>query len=58
MKCEDCDNTGSIGIEIVGKDAGMVKGINMKRVRYLCRDCHNVIPIDHTSKEPKHDRPF
>ena len=50
MKCADCQKDGIIGQTLLGRANGMVKGIQMKRVDYLCADCAKKMPIDKQEK--------
>jgi len=46
VRCESCNAPGTIGKGLLGKPAGMVLGINMKRTKYLCGKCYKKMPID------------
>jgi len=54
MKCAKCDFEGIIGRTLLGRAAGMIVGVQIKRVDYLCADCTVKVPID--SKHTDGDR--
>ena len=50
VNCAYCNIVGVIGQTLQGREAGMVPGIQMKKIDYLCRDCAKKMPIDKQQK--------
>lgn len=55
VKCARCPFMGSIGIDLTGRENGMIPGTHIKRIDYLCVECLNRPAID-DRLPPREDR--
>lgn len=58
MKCARCPFMGSIGIDLTGRENGMIPHTHIKRIDYLCAECLNKVAIDDRLPPREHDAPF
>jgi len=58
VKGADCGVEGIIGRSLLGRAGGMIPGVHVKRVDYLCADCSRKMPIDKQQKASDEMYPF